>query len=41
MDSLRTLIDKSDPVYQMAIDEGNILEYKEFFHHTGSEYNFV
>lgn len=41
MDSLRTLIDKSDPVYQMAMDEGNVLEYKEFFHHTGGEYNFV
>ena len=41
MDSLRTLAKKSDPVYEMAIDEGYILDYKELFHHTGGEYNFV
>lgn len=40
-DSLRTLNEMATPVYRKAIDEGYILDYKVFFHHTGGEYNVV
>ncbi|MDZ7692140.1 MAG: hypothetical protein U5K69_13580 [Balneolaceae bacterium] len=41
VDSLRTLNEMANPVYQKAIDEGYILDYKVFIHHTGGEYSVV